>query len=266
MPPLLFYKVYDTCAMQLKKSLGQHFLQDESVLQKISNAIGDTNQFGTVVEIGPGAGALTKYLIQHKPDNFFAIELDDKWAIHLQNMYPILRNGKLIHRSVLDVDFSSFNAPVHVVGNFPYNISSQIVFKVLENAGHVTQLTGMFQKEVAQRIAAKPGKKDYGVLSVLAQFYYDCEYLFDIAPEAFNPPPKVMSGVVRMTLKNEIAEVNEQNFRLVVKTAFNQRRKTLKNSLSSLQARDFFLPEKYAALRPEQLSLDDFIYLAKLIK
>ena len=217
--------------LHLKKSLGQHFLKDEEVLQKIVDAIGDMSRFKTVVEIGPGMGALTKYLIQSKPDNFYVVELDDRWAAHLLQTFPILR-GKLIHQDFLQTDLSFLQQPTHIVGNFPYNISSQIVFRIIDHRNVVEAMTGMFQKEVALRIAAKPGSKDYGVMSVLAQAFYDCEYLFDVPPESFNPPPKVMSGVIRLTRRDtKMLSCDENQFKRVVKTAFNQRRKTMRNSL-----------------------------------
>ena len=251
--------------LHLKKSLGQHFLKDEEVLQKITDAIGDLSQFKTVVEIGPGMGALTKYLIQSKPDNFYVVELDDRWAAHLLQTFPILR-GKLIHQDFLQVDLSFLQNPTHIVGNFPYNISSQIIFKIIDHRNVVDTMTGMFQKEVALRIAAKPGSKDYGVMSVLAQAFYDCQYLFDVPPESFNPPPKVMSGVIRLK-RREVKELNcdEEQFKKVVKTAFNQRRKTMRNSLKELVHEKAILENEVFNLRPEQLSVAAFEDLTRLI-
>ncbi len=251
--------------LHLKKSLGQHFLKDESVLQKIADAIGDLRRFKTVVEIGPGMGALTAYLIKNKPDNFYVVELDDRWAAHLLQTYPILR-GKLLHEDFLQTDLDFLQNPSHIVGNFPYNISSQIVFRIIDHRNVVSEMTGMFQKEVALRIAAKPGSKDYGVMSVLAQAFYDCQYLFDVPPESFNPPPKVMSGVIRLTRREiKTLSCNEDQFKKVVKTAFNQRRKTMRNSLKELVIDKALLENSTFNLRPEQLSVAAFEELTNLL-
>ncbi len=251
--------------LYLKKSLGQHFLKDEEVLQKITDAIGDLSRFKTVVEIGPGMGALTKYLIQSKPDNFYVVELDDRWAAHLLQTFPILR-GKLIHQDFLQTDLNFLQYPAHIVGNFPYNISSQIVFRIIDYRNVVDTMTGMFQKEVGLRIAAKPGSKDYGVMSVLAQAFYHCEYLFDVPPESFNPPPKVMSGVIRLKRReNKTLNCDEDQFKKVVKTAFNQRRKTMRNSLKELIQDKAILENEVFTLRPEQLSVTAFEQLTHLI-
>ncbi len=251
--------------LYLKKSLGQHFLKDEEVLQKITDAIGDLSRFKTVVEIGPGMGALTKYLIQSKPDNFYVVELDDRWAAHLLQTFPILR-GKLIHQDFLQTDLNFLQYPAHIVGNFPYNISSQIVFRIIDYRNVVDTMTGMFQKEVGLRIAAKPGSKDYGVMSVLAQAFYHCEYLFDVSPESFNPPPKVMSGVIRLKRReNKTLNCDEDQFKKVVKTAFNQRRKTMRNSLKELIQDKAILENEVFTLRPEQLSVTAFEQLTHLI-
>ena len=251
--------------LHLKKSLGQHFLKDEEVLQKIADAIGDMSHFKSVVEIGPGMGALTQYLIKNKPDNFYVVELDDRWAAHLLQTFPILR-GKLLHQDFLQTDLSFLQNPSHIVGNFPYNISSQIVFRIIDHRQVVEKMTGMFQKEVALRIAAKPGSKDYGVMSVLAQAFYDCQYLFDVAPESFNPPPKVMSGVIRLTRREiKTLRCNEDQFKKVVKTAFNQRRKTMRNSLKELVQDPTMMTKEVFNLRPEQLSVAAFEDLTQLI-
>ena len=235
------------------------------MLQKIADAIGDLGRFKTVVEIGPGMGALTTYLIKDKPDNFYVIELDDRWAAHLLQTHPILR-GKLIHQDFLQTDLSFLQNPSHIVGNFPYNISSQIVFKIIDHRNVVSQMTGMFQKEVALRIAAKPGSKDYGVMSVLAQAFYDCTYLFDVPPESFNPPPKVMSGVIRLTRREiKALSCDEDQFKRVVKTAFNQRRKTMRNSLKELVNDKAILESDTFNLRPEQLSVAAFEELTRIV-
>jgi 16S rRNA (adenine1518-N6/adenine1519-N6)-dimethyltransferase len=252
--------------LHLKKSLGQHFLKDEAVLLKIADAIGDMSRFKTVVEIGPGMGALTKYLLKQKHNNFFVVELDDRWAEHLSNAYPALR-GKIIHEDFLQTDLGFLQSPAHIVGNFPYNISSQIVFRVIDEREKVEMLTGMFQKEVALRIAAKHGSKDYGVTSVLTQAYYDCHYLFDVTPDCFDPPPKVMSGIIQLRRKeNKTLNCDEVQFKRIVKAAFNQRRKTMRNSL-----KEFIGGKEIAALdifnlRPEQISVQQFMDLANLIQ
>lgn len=252
-------------AQHLKKSLGQHFLKDENMLQKISDAIGDLGPYATVVEIGPGAGALTKYLLQHKHHDFYVVELDDRWAAHLQQSHPALR-GKIIHRDFLQTDLSFMKHPTHVVGNFPYNISSQIVFKIIEEREKVERMTGMFQKEVALRIAAKHGSKDYGVLSVLTQAYYDCNYLFDVPPDCFTPPPKIMSGIIQITRKKTAPACDEVLMKKVVKAAFNQRRKTMRNSLKEFIAGKSIAANEVFNLRPEQLSLERFYELTNMIQ
>ncbi len=248
----------------LKKSLGQHFLKDEEVLQKIAAAIGDMKSFATVVEIGPGMGALTKYLLQHRPDNFYVVELDDRWVAHLAQTYPLLRN-KIIHEDFLKADLNFMQRPTHIVGNFPYNISSQIIFRMIEYKEVVEEMTGMFQKEVALRIAAQPGCKDYGILTVLAQAYYECNYLFDVLPESFNPPPKVMSGVIQLKRKTTSLQCDEAKFKKIVKAAFNQRRKTMRNSLKEWVTDKSLLTQEVFSKRPEQLSVADFESLTRLL-
>jgi 16S rRNA (adenine1518-N6/adenine1519-N6)-dimethyltransferase len=250
--------------MSLKKSLGQHFLKDEAVLQRIYTAIGSLADYSTVVEIGPGAGALTKYLAKDKPANLWLVELDDRWAAHQRETNSYLRD-RIIHEDILHIDWSRFmTSPTHVVGNFPYNISSQIVFGVIDYRHIVHRMTGMFQREVALRIAAKPGNKDYGVLSVLTQIYYDAEYLFDVPASAFVPPPKVVSGVVRITRKTTVPDCDEKYFKRIVKQAFTQRRKTLRNSLKSIMTDHSIASDKLFDLRPEQLSVADFEALTRL--
>ncbi len=240
-------------------------MKDESVLQKIADAAGNLNNFKTLVEIGPGMGALTKYLLKKNHPNFYVVELDDRWAEHLLQAYPPLR-GKLLHQDFLDADLGFMQYPTQIVGNFPYNISSQIVFRVLDYKDVVQVLTGMFQKEVAKRISAPPGSKDYGVISVLTQAWYNCRYLFDVPPESFEPPPKVMSGVIQLTRKaQEKLNCDEDLFKLVVKTAFNQRRKTMRNSLKELVNDKSILSQDVFNLRPEQLSVSEFEKLSNLL-
>ena len=251
--------------LYLKKSLGQHFLKDENVLHKIADAIGDLNAFKTVVEIGPGMGALTKYFLEKNHSAFFVVELDDRWAEHLANTYPTLR-GKIIHQDFLKTDLSFLQNPTYVAGNFPYNISSQIVFRIIDEREKVEMVTGMFQKEVALRIAAKHGSKDYGVTSVLTQTYYDCKYLFDVSPDCFDPPPKVMSGIIQLKRKTEKPISDEVLFKRVVKAAFNQRRKTMRNSLKEFISGKEIAANEIFNLRPEQISVQQFQELTNLIQ
>lgn len=242
----------------LKKSLGQHFLKDEIIIQKIVAAL-KKNTFTNLLEVGPGAGALTKELIKIEAVNFIAVELDDEKVELLQKKYKALQQ-KIIHKSFLDID-KPFEDPFTVIGNFPYNISTQILFKILEWKDEVPVVIGMFQKEVAQRAAARPGSKVYGVLSALIQPYYDIEYLFDVRPESFNPPPKVMSGVIRLTRKETALNVkSERAYWVLVKTAFNQRRKTLRNAVKSLFTAEV-LQDDIFTLRAEALSIEDFAAL-----
>ena len=191
----------------LKKSLGQHFLKDENICKQIVAAL-QQHSFTNLVEVGPGAGALTKYLLPLQHINFKAVELDDEKVVYLNKTYPAIQ-GKIINDDFLNIA-APFDEPFIVIGNFPYNISSQILFKVLDWKDQVPVVIGMFQKEVAQRVAAKEGSKVYGIISILIQAYYNVEYLFDVPPESFNPPPKVMSGVIRLTRKSETLVVKSQ--------------------------------------------------------
>jgi 16S rRNA (adenine1518-N6/adenine1519-N6)-dimethyltransferase len=242
----------------LKKSLGQHFLKDENVINKIIDAL-KKFPVDNLLEVGPGAGALTKHLINLPNINFKAVELDEEKVNYLLQKYPILQN-KIIHKSFLDID-KPFDDPFTVIGNFPYNISTQILFKILEWKDDVPCIIGMFQKEVAQRAASKEGSKVYGVLSVLIQAYYNVEYLFDVSNDCFNPPPKVQSGVIRLTRRDEALLVkSERAFWVLVKTAFNQRRKTMRNAVKSLFTTEI-LQQDIFSKRAEALSLDDFAAL-----
>lgn len=247
----------------LKKSLGQHFLHDENMCRKIVAALQE-HPFSQLVEVGPGGGAITKYLLQIPGIDFKVIEIDDEKVAYLAHTYPAL-HGKIIHQSVLET-IQPFQGPFTVVGNFPYNISTEIVFKVLEWKQQVECVIGMFQKEVAQRLAAKPGSKTYGVTSVLTQAFFDVQYLFDVPPGCFNPPPKVMSGVIRMVpVKEPVSVRSEKDFRQLVKAAFNQRRKQLRNAV-----RAFFdvadLQDEIFNKRAEQLSIADFAALTFRMK
>ena len=239
----------------LKKSLGQHFLRDDNICRKIVSLLAGVS-FEQLVEVGPGAGALTRYLLQIPSISFKAVELDAEKVRYLENKFPDLKN-KLIHADFLELAVP-FTGSFVIIGNFPYNISSQILFKVLEWKSQVPVMIGMFQKEVALRIASKPGNKVYGILSVLVQAFYEVEYLFDVPQEAFDPPPKVVSGVIRMTQRKELPLLkDEKRFFLLVKTAFNQRRKTLRNATRSLFEESVLKAEIFNK-RAEQLSIDDF--------
>lgn len=247
----------------LKKSLGQHFLKDENITRQIVAALGQ-EQYSRLVEVGPGGGALTKYLLDIPNIDFKAVELDDEKVTYLEATYPSIR-GKIIHKSILDID-APFEDEFIVIGNFPYNISSQILFKVLEWKDKVPVMIGMFQKEVAQRIAAGPGSKAFGILSVLVQAFYEVEYLFDVPQQAFNPPPKVMSGVIRLRRRQSFpAFTSERQLFILVKQAFNQRRKTLRNATRSLFEASV-LEDEIFNKRAEQLSIDDFAALTHRMK
>jgi len=238
-----------------KKALGQHFLNDETVAEKIVNSITVNNPH--ILEIGPGMGILTHFLLQHKDKDLKVVEIDAESVAYLQKKYSSLQ---IIYGDFLKLDLTEYyDNKLTVIGNFPYNISSQILFKVLENKEMVVELVGMFQKEVAERVASKPGKKMYGILSVLLQAYYDIEYLFTVNEELFTPPPQVKSGVIRMVRNpNKQLRCDEVLFKNVVKTAFNQRRKTLRNSLRSFSFSEKFKENPIFSLRPEQLSVEQF--------
>jgi len=242
----------------LKKSLGQHFLKDENICKKIVNSL-QTHPYKQLLEVGPGGGALTKYLIEIPDITFKAVELDDEKVEFLHKTYPVLKD-KIIHKSFLDVD-KPFEGKFTIVGNFPYNISTQILFKVLEWKDDVEIVVGMFQKEVAQRVASSSGNKVYGVLSVLVQAFYKVEYLFDVHQNCFNPPPKVMSGVIRLVPRTNVPEMkSEKAFFNLVKTAFNQRRKTLRNAVKGLFTPEVLKDEIFNK-RAEQLTIEDFAKL-----
>lgn len=241
-----------------KKSLGQHFLKDENICRKIVLALQE-HSFNQLLEVGPGGGALTKYLLDIKDIDFKAVELDDEKVSFLEKTYPLLK-GRILHENFLELE-QPFQGKFIVIGNFPYNISTQILFKVLEWKEDVTCVIGMFQKEVAQRVASKEGNKVYGVISVLIQAFYDVEYLFDVHEKCFQPPPKVKSGVIRLTPAKEKLEMkSEKDFFLLVKTAFNQRRKTLRNAVKSLFDAAILEDELFNK-RAEQLTVAQFAAL-----
>jgi len=248
--------------VRAKKRLGQHFLEDKTIAQKIVDSL--SMETASVLEIGAGMGVLTQFLLQKENVDLQVVEIDFESVSYLQKHYPALRN-RIIASNFLTLDLSAlFPCKFSIIGNFPYNISNQILFKVLDYKDRISEIVGMFQKEVAVRIASKSGNKDYGILSVFLQAFYDIEYLFTVEAEVFNPPPKVKSAVIR--LKRNAAErldCDEQMFKTLVKTAFNQRRKTLRNSLKNIQFKEGFTQEKIFEKRPEQLSVAEFVYLAK---
>lgn len=264
--------------MRAKKSFGQHFLTNEDIARRIADALTPDGEWqapeGTpvrVLEIGPGKGMLTKYLLQKNID-LKVVEADEDMVTYLEENYPEL-DGRIIARDFLKLDLTevfpqSPEAPMHqflLIGNFPYNISSQIVFKMVENRTHIPQLVGMFQKEMAERIIAPPGGKDYGVISVLTQAFYEGKYLFSVGNRNFNPPPKVLSGVIRLTRKAGSLGCDEVLFRKVVKQAFSQRRKMLRNTLKPFFSDPVVLEEDFFKQRPEVLSVEEFVQLTKRI-
>jgi 16S rRNA (adenine1518-N6/adenine1519-N6)-dimethyltransferase len=247
----------------LKKSLGQHFLKDENICRKIVAALQE-RPLSRLLEVGPGAGALTKFLITIEGIEFKAVELDDEKVDYLLNTYPVLKD-KIIHEDFLSIE-KPFNDKFTVIGNFPYNISTQIVFKILEWRSDVECMIGMFQKEVAQRLAAKEGNKTYGVSSVLVQAFFEVEHLFEVSEQCFNPPPKVKSAVIRLLpLATPPSIKSEKHLFLLVKTAFNQRRKTLRNAVKSLFDAAV-LADPLFSKRAEQLSVSDFAELTFKMK
>ena len=253
-------------SVRAKKHLGQHFLKDENIAKKIADTLTEKG-YKNVLEIGPGMGVLTKYLLE-KPLTTHVIEIDTESVEYLKAHYLNLAD-RIISKDFLKINLKDYfgEEQLAITGNFPYNISTQIVFKTLENKEQIPEFTGMFQKEVAQRICEKPGTKAYGILSVLAQAFYNAEYLFTVPPSVFNPPPKVDSGVLRLTRKEDYSiPVDEKMFYRVVKTAFQQRRKTLRNSLKTFNLSDSLREDSIFAKRPEQLSVQEFISLTSKIE
>ena len=245
-----------------KKYLGQHFLIDEQISERISEAISKSKKIN-LLEIGPGTGALTKFLL-HENIDLISYELDTESITYLKNAYPTL----IVHNEdVLKTDWTKiFKGNYSVTGNFPYNISSQILFKIYENRTIIDEMVGMFQKEVAERVCSGPGTKKYGILSVLIQAFYNVEYLFTVNEEVFNPPPKVKSGVIKITRNNIIElDCDEKLFFRVVKAIFNQRRKMARNSLKSLLG-DKKIDHVLLTKRPEELSIENFVEITKMIE
>ena len=267
-------KQYEKGPVKAKKYLGQHFLKDEDIARQIAETLLQQD-YKNVIEIGPGTGVLTKYLLL-RDSNLVAMDLDTESITYLNENFP-LEHPKAFEGDgtfkVIEADFLNYDTSIlfgdeqfGITGNFPYNISTQIVFKMLELRNQIPEFSGMFQKEVAQRICSPEGSKAYGILSVLVQAFYEAEYLFTVEPDVFDPPPKVQSGVLRLTRKaNFELSCDEQLLYRVVKTAFNQRRKTLRNSLKTFTLSDNLREDTIFDLRPEQLAVDDFIALTNKI-
>jgi len=253
--------------VRAKKHLGQHFLTDKNIAKKIVDALQPNGKFKTVLEVGPGMGVLSDFLLEDTRFDTWLIDVDKESVEFLGHQYESL-GDRLIHGDFLALDFMSrFDGEMAIIGNFPYNISSQILFKVLENRNQVVEVVGMFQKEVAERCTAKPGNKEYGILSVFLQAYYQVDYLFTVKAGAFNPPPKVLSGVIRL-VRNDVQQLDcdEKLFWKVVKAGFNQRRKTLRNALSVLVNKDKMIDNALLELRAERLSVTDFVLLTNEIE
>jgi 16S rRNA (adenine1518-N6/adenine1519-N6)-dimethyltransferase len=247
-----------------KKHLGQHFLIDLSISERIADSISLHKGYKRILEIGPGTASLTQYLLKNENYLTEVVEIDRESIAFLGANYPDL---KVYTEDFLKMDFSILNGEqVAIVGNFPYNISSQIMFKVLEEKDQIPEVVGMFQKEVAERIAEKPGSKKYGITSVLLQAYYDIEYLFTVGPEVFDPPPKVQSGVIRLKRNDtKVLDCDEKLFKTIIKMAFNQRRKTVRNSIKTfIKGKDF--ESEFLSERPEQMSVADFVKLTNQVE
>lgn len=252
-------------AVSPKKKLGQHFLNDLNIAQKIADLI-NQQECDHILEIGPGMGVLTQYLIL-RAKNLKLVEIDNESVAYLSQKYPKWQKD-IINEDFLKMNLSKTfeGQPFGIIGNFPYNISSQIVFKALEYRQHITFFCGMFQKEVAQRICEKPSSKSYGILSVLCQTFYHVQYHFNVSPAVFSPPPKVDSGVLSLKRKEDlIIDFDEDFLFKIVKTGFQQRRKTLRNSLKSLNIPKLTLEDSIFDLRPEKLSAAQFIELTKKV-
>ncbi len=252
--------------VKAKKNFGQHFLKDNEIAKRIASTL-DEYPTIPVLEVGAGTGMLTQYLIQ-KDKDLTVVEIDFESIAYLNKHFPNLK-GRIIQQDFLRMDLKQlYDGSFCIIGNYPYNISSQIFFKVLDYKDSIPCVSGMIQKEVAERMVALPGKKTYGILSVLLQVWYDIEYLFTVNEQAFIPPPKVKSAVVKLTRnKRKQLNCNERLFKMVVKTSFNQRRKMLRNSIKSLLSEGSFLPEDpIFTKRPEQLSIEQFEHLTNILE
>ncbi|MDH5475260.1 MAG: 16S rRNA (adenine(1518)-N(6)/adenine(1519)-N(6))-dimethyltransferase RsmA [Cyclobacteriaceae bacterium] len=252
--------------VKAKKHLGQHFLNDDQIAKDIVGGLSSNALEGSVLEIGPGMGVLTKHLLK-KTNNLSVVEIDTESISYLSHNFPELEN-RIIEGDFLKMNLKQgFGDQFSIIGNFPYNISSQIFFKILDYKDHVTEVVGMLQKEVAERIVSSPGNKTYGILSVLLQVYFDVEYLFTVEPEVFIPPPKVRSGVIRIKRNDvNVLKCDEKLFKQIVKQGFQNRRKTLRNALKPLNLTDEVKSLEILNKRAEQLSVSDFEYLTLQIQ
>lgn len=254
-------------SVKAKKHLGQHFLTDKNISRKIAQQFGAHQGCTRVLEIGPGMGALTSFLLENDENEVWVMDVDTESITYLHEHFPQLE-GRILSADFLRENLTTYfgSEPFSVVGNFPYNISSQILFKCLEYRDQIPEIMGMFQKEVAERVAEKPGSKQYGILSVLMQAFYDIKYCFTVDEHVFDPSPKVKSGVIRLT-RNERGSLpcNESKFIQIVKACFNQRRKMIRNSIKPF-IKDKEFEHRFLTTRPEQLSVDDFIELTLAIQ
>lgn len=254
--------------MKAKKSFGQHFLNREEIAERIANSLQLEHTYDGLLEVGPGKGMLTKYLLEKNLD-FVAVEADRDMVAYLEHYYPAMR-GKIISEDFLKLPLDTVfenGRSFGLIGNFPYNISSQILIRLIQYRQCIPEMVGMFQKELAERVIAGPGGKDYGVISLLVQAYYTGEYLFSVSPGSFSPPPKVKSGVIRLTRKpGDDIGCDPKLFRTVVKTSFNQRRKMLRNTIKSMVQDESLLKGEEFNRRPEELSLAEFVELTNFIE
>ena len=251
--------------MYAKKSYGQHFLKSESIAERIADSLGQADRIGQVLEVGPGQGMLTKYLLAHPGYTTYAVEADRDMVAVLPKNYPALQEH-LIYQDFLAFDPRTIfgDREFSLIGNFPYNISSQILFKLLDYRSQIPEMVGMFQKEVADRVVAKPGSRVYGITSVLLQPFYKMEYLFSVEPGSFSPPPKVRSAVIRLTRQeNIVLGCDEGRFRTLVKTAFGQRRKMLRNTLKPFFPAERLAADPYFEQRPEALGWQEYVRLTQ---
>jgi len=251
--------------VKAKKNLGQHFLKDKYIAEKIVDSLQATN-VNKVLEIGPGMGVLTQFLLKKSSYETTVVEIDRESVDYMNDHFPELK-GRIISADFLHMRLDQlFDEPFAIIGNFPYNISSQIFFKVLEHRDQIPEVVGMLQKEVAERLATGPGSKAYGILSVFLQAFYTIEYLFTVNEDVFSPPPKVKSGVIRLT-RNQTQHLNcdEKLFKSIVKMAFNQRRKTMRNSLKTMITTDELKTNPIFDKRPEQMGVEEFEMIVRLV-
>lgn len=252
--------------LKAKKSYGQHFLKSEEIAERIARSLTRLSDFDHVIEVGPGRGMLTKYLLD-QAYSLIAIEADRDMILYLNKHYPELKE-RIVSADFLKLDLAQLlpNKSFAIIGNFPYNISSQILFRMLEHREQIPELVGMFQREMGQRVVAPPGNKTYGVISVLVQAYYEGEYLFTVDRSQFNPPPEVQSGVIRLVRKENFdLGCSHKLFRQVVKQSFSQRRKMLRNTMKSFIKGHEILQTEFFQQRPERLSVEDFVWLTQQI-